>query len=115
MLTIGRSTSWKRSGSDGCSGRAVLRDNVGEAPTPSGKLGLSEYGKQVFTFVWQILTLGPSNLMRARLTRRQNGRLGEFQAKDHATEPSWIRFGRQNGAADPRAAAQRRKDSCTFR
>lgn len=66
---------------------AVLRDSIGELPAPSIKLGLSEYGKQVFTFVSQILKLSPSNLMRARLTRRQNGRLGEsFQAKDHATE-----------------------------
>ncbi|TFV69435.1 hypothetical protein E4K64_33430 [Bradyrhizobium frederickii] len=65
---------------------AVLRDAVGVLPAASGRLGLSEYGKQVFTFVSQILKLGPSNL-RARLTRRQNGRLGEnFQAKDHAVE-----------------------------
>lgn len=50
-------------------------------------MGLSEYGKQMFALLGQILSLNPANLMRARLTRRQNGRLGEsFQAKDHATE-----------------------------
>lgn len=66
---------------------AVLRDNIGERPAPSSAMGLSEYGKQVFTLLSQILALNPANLMRARLTRRQNGRLGEsFAAKDHATE-----------------------------
>lgn len=66
---------------------AVLRDNIGERPAPSSAMGFSEYGKQVFTFVSQILKLNPSNLMRARLTRRQNGRLGEsFEHRDHATE-----------------------------
>lgn len=66
---------------------AVLRENIGERPAPSSAMGLSEYGKQVFTLLSQILALNPANLLRARLTRRQNGRLGEsFQAKDHATE-----------------------------
>jgi len=66
---------------------AVLRDNIGERPAPSRAMGFSEYGKQVFTLLGQILALNPANLMRARLTRRQNGRLGEsFQAKDHAVE-----------------------------
>lgn len=65
----------------------VLRDNIGELPAPSIRLGLSEYGKQAFTKLCEFLELNPGNLMRARLTRRQNGRLGEsFQAKDHATE-----------------------------
>jgi hypothetical protein len=37
--------------------------------------------------VSEILELNPANLMRARLTRRRNGRLGEsFEHKDHATE-----------------------------
>lgn len=66
---------------------AVLRENIGPRPAPSSAMGFSEYGKQVFTLLSQILTLNPANLLRARLTRRQNGRLGEsFQAKDHATE-----------------------------
>ncbi|MCA1467223.1 hypothetical protein I6F09_04890 [Bradyrhizobium sp. IC3195] len=65
----------------------VLRENIGQPPAPSGKMGLSEYGRQVFTLVSQILKLSPSYLLRGRLTRRQNGRLGEsFAAKDHATE-----------------------------
>lgn len=65
---------------------AVLRDSVGELAAPSIKLGLSEYGKQVFTKVCEVLKLYPGNLMQARLTRGQNG-LGEsFQAKDHVTE-----------------------------
>ncbi|MEY9157341.1 hypothetical protein [Bradyrhizobium japonicum] len=66
---------------------AVLRANLGERPAPSIAMGFSEYGKQVFTLLSQILALNPANLMRARLTRRQNGRLGEsFEHKDHATE-----------------------------
>lgn len=66
---------------------AVLRTNLGERPAPSSAMGFSEYGKQVFTLLSQILALNPANLMRARLTRRQNGRLGEsFAAKDHAAE-----------------------------
>lgn len=66
---------------------AVLRDNIGELPAPSTRLGLSEYGKQAFTKLREFLQLNPGNLLRARLTRRQNGRLGEsFEAKDHATE-----------------------------
>ncbi|UQD69568.1 hypothetical protein JEY40_26570 [Bradyrhizobium japonicum] len=66
---------------------AVLRTNIGERPAPSSAMGFSEYGKQVFTLLSQILALNPANLMRARLTRRQNGRLGAtFEAKDHATE-----------------------------
>lgn len=65
----------------------VLRDGIGELPASSIRLGLSEYGKQAFTKLREFLQLNPGHLMRARLTRRQNGRLGEsFQAKDHATE-----------------------------
>ena len=66
---------------------AVLRDNIGPRPAPSSAMNLSEYGKQVFTLLSQILALNPANLMRARLSRRQGGRFGEsFQAKDHATD-----------------------------
>ncbi|SCB33257.1 hypothetical protein GA0061099_10052 [Bradyrhizobium yuanmingense] len=66
---------------------AVLRESIGEPPAPSSRVGLSEYGRQVFTLVSQILKLSPSYLLRGRLTRRQNGRIGEsFAAKDHATE-----------------------------
>jgi hypothetical protein len=66
---------------------AVLRESIGERPAPSTAMNFSEYGKQVFTLLSQILALNPANLMRARLSRRQSGRFGEgFQARDHATE-----------------------------
>lgn len=66
---------------------ALLRQSIGERLAPSAILNFSEYGKQVFTLLGQILSLNPANLLRARLSRRQAGRFGEsFQAKDHATE-----------------------------
>lgn len=66
---------------------AILRDSIGPRPAPSSAMNFSEYGKQVFALLSQILALNPANLMRARLSRRQSGRFGEsFAAKDHATE-----------------------------
>jgi|SRR3954468_16142386 hypothetical protein len=65
---------------------ALLRESIGDRPPPSTAMNFSEYGKEVFLLLSQILALNPANLMRARLSRRQNGRFGEsFQARDRAT------------------------------
>ena len=77
---------------------AVLRENVGDRPAPSSAMGFSEYGKQIFTLLSQILALNPANLMRARLSRRQSGRFDETSRPPIMRRKLlWIRFGMREG------------------